>query len=82
MTIIDVRNQDEFESGHIKDSINIPLQILSEHVEDIRSITRQPIIVYCATGTKSGMAANFLNAMGIDCENGGSMEYLTSKLSK
>jgi len=82
MTIIDVRNQDEFEIRHIENAINIPLQVFSDHIEDMRSISKQPIVIYCGTGIKSGIAANFLKAMGIDCENGGSMEYLSSKLSK
>jgi phage shock protein E len=82
MAIIDVRSREEFESNHIEGAINIPLQVISDSLEEIRSLSGKPIILYCATGTKSGMATNFLKIMGVNCENGGSMENLTSKLKK
>ncbi len=51
--IIDVRTEDEYQKGHIKDSILIPdLDIISN--EDIKNIDKsKQIIVYCRTGSRS-----------------------------
>ena len=54
--IIDVRTKEEYESGHIKGAINIP-------VDDINSIDidkNKRIIVYCKSGKRSNNAANIL----------------------
>ena len=36
--IIDVRTKEEFESGHIEGSKNIPVQEILEHVDEIKAI--------------------------------------------
>lgn len=71
MTIIDVRTPGEFMGGHVSGSINIPLQLIPERVEEIRSM-KQPIVLCCASGGRSGQATAFLRGHGINCENGGS----------
>lgn len=70
-TIIDVRTPGEFMGGHIPGSINIPLQVIAQRLEEIKSLP-QPIILCCASGNRSGQAAAFLQSCGLDCENGGS----------
>lgn len=71
MTIIDVRSLEEYKSGHVEDSINIPLQEIKDHVNEIKSF-KQPLILCCASGNRSGQATNFLKNQGIECSNGGS----------
>lgn len=71
MTIIDVRSPEEYKSGHVEDSINIPLQEIKDHVSEIKSFS-QPLILCCASGNRSGQATAFLKNQGIDCSNGGS----------
>lgn len=58
--IIDVRGEDEYNSGHIKDAINIPLDNISkiEYDKDMK------IILYCATGVRSTEAAKKLSDLG------------------
>ena len=70
-TIIDVRTPAEFMGGHVPGSVNIPLQEVPNRVAEI-SAMKQPIVLCCASGNRSGQATMFLRQHGIDCNNGGS----------
>jgi rhodanese-related sulfurtransferase len=70
-TIVDVRSPMEYRNGHVKGSINIPLQEIPGRVDEIKSM-RQPLVLCCASGNRSGQASMFLAGQGIKCENGGS----------
>lgn len=70
-TIIDVRSYAEYMGGHVAGSINIPLQDLPQHLDEIKAMP-QPVILCCASGNRSGQAMMFLRNQGINCENGGS----------
>lgn len=60
--IIDVRSPAEFEMGHKKGSINIPLNNI---VKDIKSLKLTgPIILCCASGTRSAIAKGKLSSNG------------------
>ena len=78
--IIDVRTREEFESGHIEGSRNIPVQEILEHVEEIKAI-KSPIVFCCASGQRSGMAAQYFKEQGVDCSNGGGWRELQSSIS-
>jgi phage shock protein E len=69
-TIIDVRTRAEFAGGHVAGSINIPLQEITEHIEEIKAMV-QPIIFCCASGNRSGQATQYFQSLGVACENGG-----------
>ncbi len=71
--IIDVRTPQEFKSGKVKGSKNIPLQELNKRMNEIKEI-EHPIIFCCATGNRSGTASKRMKAEGVDCENGGGWE--------
>ena len=77
--IIDVRTPGEFKSGHIKGSINIPLDDIRNKTEELKK-KNKVIITCCRSGNRSGMATNILKRNGIDCINGGSWKGLQSKL--
>tara|TARA_R110002094_G_scaffold152754_4_gene140505 strand:+ start:727 stop:963 length:237 start_codon:yes stop_codon:yes gene_type:complete len=64
-TIIDVRSLGEFAGGNVAGSLNIPLQEIPKRVEEIKSM-EQPIVLCCASGNRSGQAANFLKNHGVD----------------
>ena len=70
-TIIDVRTRAEFNGGHVNGSINIPLQEITEHIEEIKTM-EQPIVFCCASGGRSGQATQYVKSLGVNCENGGS----------
>ena len=58
--IVDVREEDEYESGHLEKAINIPLSILS--TIDLDKDAK--IIVYCQSGRRSASAASRLKELG------------------
>jgi rhodanese-related sulfurtransferase len=70
-TIVDVRTTAEFRGGHVAKSINIPVQEISARIEEIKAL-KQPLILCCASGGRSGQATQFLTQLGIECYNGGS----------
>jgi len=78
-TVIDVRTPAEFVGGHVVGSINIPLQVILEHVEDIKKM-EQPLVFCCASGNRSGQAAAYFKSLGVSCENGGSWMDVQGKL--
>lgn len=71
VVIVDVRTVGEFNGGHAADSINIPMQEVMHRLDEFRSM-KQPIILCCASGNRSGQVATYLNGIGIVCENAGS----------
>lgn len=69
--IIDVRETWEFQGGHVAGSFNIPLGEVPARVDEFMNMDG-PIVLICASGNRSGMAANFLAARGVkDVYNGG-----------
>lgn len=54
VAIIDVRSPDEFRSGHIEGSINMPLETVLTHAETLRAYTH--VYLYCRSGNRSGQA--------------------------
>ncbi len=78
--VIDVRTYEEFASGHIKGSKNIPLQIISGKVAEIKKLN-QPVIVCCRSGMRSAQAASILKAQGVEVMNGGGWEGLNRELA-
>jgi len=79
-TIIDVRTPAEFMGGNVIGSLNIPLQIIFEHVDEIKQM-KEPIIFCCASGNRSGQAAHYFKSLGVNCENGGSWMEVQGRFS-
>jgi rhodanese-related sulfurtransferase len=69
--IVDVRTPGEFARGHVPGSVNIPLDAIETHVNDLKN-KNEPIVLCCASGARSGRATRILRANGIDACNGGS----------
>ena len=61
--IVDVRTVGEYKSGHIKNSINIPLDSLSQHLNRFPD-KNKAIVVCCASGMRSGAAKRLLQSNG------------------
>lgn len=77
--IIDVRTKAEYQQGHIKGSVNIPLNNLSNHYAKIKK--DKVIITCCASGIRSAQAKTILRSNGYsDVYNGGSWSSLQSKI--
>ncbi|HRO98522.1 MAG TPA: rhodanese-like domain-containing protein [Flavobacteriales bacterium] len=70
-TIVDVRSPMEYMGGHVAGSINIPLQEIPTRMDELRGLTK-PLILCCASGNRSGHAAQFLQQHGLqEVYNGG-----------
>ena len=77
-TILDVRTEEEFVSGNVDGSINIPLDKVVDRVEELKQM--QPLVVCCLSGGRSGQAAAYLQSLG--CEevyNGGGWEMVEAQ---
>lgn len=61
--IIDVREEDEYDDGHLINAYNIPLSRLDSIKNEDISIDSK-IIVYCRSGNRSKSAQDMLNEMG------------------
>lgn len=64
ITLLDVRTKQEYETGHIKDSLLIPVDNLKEEAVKILKDKEAPIFVYCRSGNRSVTAANILIEQG------------------
>ena len=60
--IVDVRSPAEFGSGANPKSINIPLDQIEAGVSKLDPA--KPVVVFCASGTRSAMAARILQGKG------------------
>jgi len=67
--IIDVRTPQEYKTGHIKGSKNIPLDKLNSQIGKINK--NKSVITCCASGMRSGSAKGILAKAGFDVHNGG-----------
>ena len=61
-TLLDVRSVAEFASANAPGTVNIPLQELGARLDEIPRNT--PVVVGCASGTRSGMAKMLLKKKG------------------
>ena len=73
-TIIDVRTPEEFAGHHVPNAINIPLDEVAQRINELKELPK-PIIAYCRSGNRSGMAVAILKQNGIaEAVNGGGID--------
>lgn len=65
LVIVDVREDDEWKSGHAPNAKHLPLSRLEKEWEAAGLAKDAPIIVYCAKGARSLKAVNFLREKGL-----------------
>ncbi|MCW7491383.1 rhodanese-like domain-containing protein [Leptospira sp. 2 VSF19] len=74
--VVDVRTVAEFQSGHYPGAINIPVDQVSKRLDEFGDKNRS-IIVYCASGGRSGSAKSFLESIGYsDVTNAGGLSNM------
>lgn len=77
--ILDVRSKGEYQSGHIKGSINISVDSLSNNLSKLKK--DKPIITCCASGMRSASAKSILKSNGFtEVHNGGGWSSLQNKI--
>jgi len=64
VTLVDVRNANEWIGGHIAGARHIPLGYLTDALDTLPRT--RPIVVQCAAGSRSAIGASLLSARGID----------------
>lgn len=77
--IIDVRSRGEYNGGHIRGSVNIPLDTLESSLRSIKK--DKPVITCCASGMRSASAKRILQSAGYgNVHNGGGWSSLQAEL--
>ena len=78
--ILDVRTKGEFGSGHIRGSVNIPVDQLGKNLQKFKD-KKRPITTCCESGMRSASAKGILKSNGfINVHNGGRWASLNKKI--
>ena len=81
--VLDVREENEYQSGHLLNARPIPLGALKGRLGELEKYRDQPIVVVCRSGNRSGTACAMLGKQGFtQAYNlaGGVMEWQKNKL--
>ena len=62
--VVDVRTDAEYRRGHLPGSINLPLSSLPTAIKQRAPKTSQVVLMYCGSGTRSGVGRRMLKQMG------------------
>ena len=76
--LVDVREMDEFASGHIPGAVNLPLSVIGQC--DLPK--EAPLYVYCLRGSRSKRAVSILAEMGYDARSIGGIKHFKGALEK
>ena len=63
---LDIRDDGEYQGGHIPESVHIPIRYLSERFAELSKHKDCPIIAYCRSGSRSGGAGRILKKHGFE----------------
>jgi rhodanese-related sulfurtransferase len=74
LLLVDIREQDEFDVAHIKNSLHVPRGILesccdwnyAETIPALVNARQQPVVVICRSGNRSALAAHTMQMMGYE----------------
>lgn len=78
--LVDVRTPTEFDGGHVKGSINIPLDRIEGSLSKFKD--KKSIIVFCRSGNRSSQAKSILERNGFtNVINGGTWQSVNQKLN-
>src|SRR4051812_2135400 len=64
MVLLDVREKEEYRAGYIPGAISVPRGFLEIQIEQKIADKNAPVVVYCAGGTRSALAAKTLAELG------------------
>ena len=76
--LLDVREADEFRSGHIPGAVNQPLS----EIEKIQIAKDKPLYVYCLRGSRSKRAEGILKQMGYTAKSIGGITGYKGKIER
>lgn len=82
-TVIDVRTEQEYRAGHLKDALHLPYDTIQQTISAHEPDKNAEIILYCRSGRRSGIAKKTLDAMGYrNVINAGAYKKLKRKERK
>jgi molybdopterin/thiamine biosynthesis adenylyltransferase/rhodanese-related sulfurtransferase len=64
--LLDVRERDEWEEGHIPGAVHVPRGFLESRIEGVAPDRSRPVLLYCASGARSALAARTLAELGYE----------------
>jgi molybdopterin/thiamine biosynthesis adenylyltransferase/rhodanese-related sulfurtransferase len=64
--IVDVREREEWDEGHLPGAVHVPRGHLESRIESAAPDKSRPVLVYCASGNRSAFAAKTLEELGYD----------------
>jgi molybdopterin/thiamine biosynthesis adenylyltransferase/rhodanese-related sulfurtransferase len=64
--LVDVREEDEWSEGHIPGAVHVPRGFLESRIERVAPDRAQPVVLYCAVGSRSAFAAKTLEELGYE----------------
>ncbi|MEM7079576.1 MAG: rhodanese-like domain-containing protein [Pseudomonadota bacterium] len=64
--VVDLRDKQEFEQGHIVGSLNIPYANLESRVNELNKFKEKPLVLACKMGQHSGAAGTALRKAGFE----------------
>lgn len=62
--VIDVRSEREFHATAIEHAVNVPLPQLAHRIGELAADKAKPLVLYCASGARSGIACGVLRQLG------------------
>ncbi|GKU78737.1 rhodanese-like domain-containing protein [Paenibacillus sp. L3-i20] len=68
LNLIDVREQDEWEDGHIEQARFIPLSEFQARANEVHDVEGDVVFI-CRSGGRSGKVCDFLSLQGFDVVN-------------
>jgi len=64
--VLDLRSENEYQDGHIINSVNIPLGFLESRISEIQKYKSSPVILVCQSGNRSLQAASTLKKQAFE----------------
>ncbi|MFC4811200.1 rhodanese-like domain-containing protein [Paenibacillus sp. GCM10023250] len=68
LSLIDVREPDEWADGHIKEAVSMPLSVFVERLGELNGF-EEPLYLMCRSGNRSSRACDYLEAQGYEVVN-------------
>src|ERR671932_2763257 len=66
VVLVDVRESEEWDAGHIPGATHVPRGYLESRIEGVVPDRSTPVVIYCASGTRSALAAHTLEELGYE----------------
>jgi rhodanese-related sulfurtransferase len=64
--VVDLRDQGEFEQGHLPNARHLPLADLARRSSELEKFRARPLILYCSNGSRTSSAITTLKKTGFE----------------